>query len=596
MSLKFSCVHCGHRLKISSEQAGKNCKCPKCGQAFTAPALVPLPGAAVAAPSTTPGGSSGSKKRVRLILGARVAFAVLVGGILLAVYVYSRLHDVDQKLSDLSGDDPTARSSAVLWLAEADPQDSHRAHVTATLEPLIFDGDVRGNLDLDVVLRAYLRWANQDNVPSLIRMVENPNLPSWRPEKTGLVMETLGHLQDKRAADVLARKLSDPQLHDQAVDALKLLGPGAEDAVLDYMFAGDPATRQRAGDLLADYGTPPPKVIAEARRRLKSNDPDEQRAAAAWFADNPPDNDAEKARVAEPLAALLGDLSPEVNGVVLRALKLWATRDCLPQVVDYAQRLDKAEDSKKVAANRSVLIDVLAQFPDESAAGAIALQLKDPEHRAKAGQALLKLGPVANETVLGYVNHPDEGVRKEAGSLSRALKVAADSQLEQTLADVADARKARSRAALEHMARLRPDDANRAMVSKALNAPLLDTDTGIRDAALDAVRVWATQENSATLLQLLGGLRGERKESDAHVGDKVAKALISIGAGVEEPVLPLLKSPDGLVRREACSILAEIGTDKCLQALGDGGEAYATIDPGFYRQTQMAREKVMARE
>jgi HEAT repeat protein len=129
--------------------------------------------------------------------------------------------------------------------------------VTATLEPLLFQGDARGNVDPDLLLRAYLHWADQENVPCLIRMVENPNLPCWDTGKTGLVMQTLGKLQDNRAADALARKLDDPKLRDQAVDALKLMGPGAESAVVDYLFADDPATRQRAGDLLAAYGAAP---------------------------------------------------------------------------------------------------------------------------------------------------------------------------------------------------------------------------------------------------------------------------------------------------------------------------------------------------
>src|SRR5262249_25110273 len=163
---------------------------------------------------------------------------------------------------------------------------------------------------------------------------------------------------------------------------------------------------------------------------------------------------------------------------------------------------------------------------------AIALQLKDPGQRGKAAQALSKLGPVASGSVLQYLNHPDEGVRKEAASLCRLLKIPADRQLEQTLADVADARKARRRTALQHLARLGPEQASRVMVAQALNAPLLDPDAGIRDDALEAVRVWATQDNTATLLKLLGSLHGERQESDARAGDRVAQALVAIGPGV----------------------------------------------------------------
>ena len=316
--------------------------------------------------------------------------------------------------------------------------------MTAALEPLLFEGDVRGSLDPDLLLRAYLHWANTDNVPALIRMVDNPILPSWSPKKTGLVMATLGKLQDSRAAEALAGKLPDPQLHDQAADALKVLGAGAQDAVLEYLFADDAATRQRAADLLAAYGTKRETVIGEARRRLTSNDPEDRRSAAAWFAENPPDDDAERAEMAGPLAALLGDLSPKVNGLALRGLKLWATKDCLSQVVEFARRQEKAGANKEAAANNSALLDLLAQFPDATAAEAIALRLKDPALRGKAAQALVKLGPVATGAVLVYLNHPDADVRKEARSLCKLLNVPADRQLEQTLADVADKSKPRA--------------------------------------------------------------------------------------------------------------------------------------------------------
>jgi HEAT repeat protein len=164
------------------------------------------------------------------------------------------------------------------------------------------------------------------------------------------------------------------------------------------------------------------------------------------------------------------------------------------------------------------------------------------------------------------------------------------------LADVADARKARSRTALERLAGLRPDEASRALVSRALDAPLLDPDAGIRDSALDAVRVWATPENAATLVKLLGGLHGERAEGDARTGDRVARALITIGPGAEEAAVSLLKSPDGLVRRQACWVLAEIGSAKSVPSLEAVGGAYVTVDPDFYRQTRAAVARMTARQ
>jgi hypothetical protein len=579
MFIKFSCVKCGHRLKAYPEQAGKACKCSRCRQTLTVP---------------DPPEPARRPKRSRLLRVTCLAVA-LAAGIFLALLLYQRTHLIDQKVSALTAAAPETRARALLWLAEADPQDAYRPQVTAALEPLLVGGDARGSLDADLVLRAYLRWAAPDNVPALIRLVENPDLRSWDARKTGSVLQTLGKLQDDRAADVLARRLPDRRLRDQAVYALRLLGPGAEPAVLGYLFDGDPATRQRAGELLAEYRTAPATVLAEARRRLRSDDPAGQRAAAAWFADNPPAGDADRAAVAGSLVGLLGDLSTATNGLALRALKLWATPDSLPPVVDYARRLARAGATPEVAANKTALIDVLARFPDAAAANAIALQLTDPALRGQASQALAKLGPVAGGAVLRYLNHPDAGARQEAARLALVLNLPADRQLEQTLADVADARQSRGRTALQHLARLRPDAALRAKVSQALNAPLLDTDPGIRDDALGAVRVWATPDNTATLLRLLGNLHGTNGDGDARAAQKIAEALITIGPGAEEAVVPLLRSADALVRREACWVLAEIGTAASATPLRDAGMAYLSVDPDYYLQTQAAVARVTAR-
>jgi hypothetical protein len=582
MSIKFSCASCGHRLKAFPEQAGKTCKCPSCGQTMTIPAAPP------AAPVNR-------KRRLRLILGGAAAAAVLAGAIVLAVFLYGRFRDVDQKLGDLNCGAPEVRAQALLWLAQAQPQDSRRAQVTAALEPLVLEGDVQGNLDPDLVLRAYLHWANQDNVPAMIRMVEDHAMPCWNDKKTGQVMAALGKLQDKRAADALVGKLSDPRLHDQALDALRVLGPGAEGAVLDSLFVDDPDTQARAGELLAAYGTKPSTVIAEARRRLLSNDPEARRGAAAWLAENPPQDDAQKGEVAGALAGLLDDLSPQVNGLALRALKLWATRDCLPQVVAFAARQEKATD-KDAVANNSPLIDVLAQVPDEGAAEVLALRLKDPAQRDKAAQALLKLGPVAVGPVLKYLDHPNADVRKEARTLCRTLNVPAARQVEQMLADVGDAHKPRSLTALQELARLRPDEASRVKVSRALNAPFLDADPTIRAAALDAVRAWGTTENTAALLKLLSNVCGVNNPDTARTVESISQTLISIGPGAEDAVIPLLRSSEPAVRGAACRVLADVGTAKSVEPLQDAGREFLSGDFGFYTFTQTAVAKIAARK
>jgi hypothetical protein len=522
--------------------------------------------------------------------------------------------EIDQKLAAVRSGKPRAGRQALLWLAQADPQDALRFKVTGALEPALLDGDAGGALDPGLLLRAYLRWADRDNVPTLIRMVENPTAPSWGPQQAGLVIEALGKLRDRRAAPAIAAKLGDSRLHDQAVNALKVIGPRAEKVVIEYLFDEDPDVRLRANHLVEEYGTKPEVIAGEALARLKSNLADDPRGAALWFADNPPEDGTTKAKVAKLLTGLLDDLSPKTNAAAVRALKLWATKESLPGLLVFARREQKA------GLADPVLIDVLAQFPDARAAEAIALQLKNLSQRGKAVQALLKLGPAATGAVLGCVNHPDPGVRKEARSLARVLKVPADRLLTQTLTDIADPSAGRRRTALQYLAKLRPDPANRAKVARALNAPLVDPNADVRTGALNAVVVWGTKDNTSTLLKVLGDLPGTRPDLGPRVIDILASlhdsaaasvlaqgltdfrargvvgpALVAMGPAAEDAVIPFLRSADQGAQLAACGILAEIGTPKSLQPLKDAMDLSAWTSP-FVKQALIASQKIRARE
>jgi hypothetical protein len=446
-------------------------------------------------------------------------------------------------------------------------------------------------------------------------MVQNPPLTGWSPQKTALVMDALGKLHDERAGAALAGKLCDLALHDQAISALRLLGAKAEPAVLEYVFSDDPGTRQRASQLLADYGTKSKTIAAEARNRLRSKQPEVQYSAVVWFVDNAPTDEASKAEVAKLLGKLLDDISPAVGRQVLQALKHWATKDSLPPLLEYARR------EQKEPAGNQLLIEVLAQFPTESAAEAVALQLPNTHTRAKAAQALLKLGPVATKAVLEYIDHPDAAVHKEARSLSRLLKIPADRLLEQILVDVADSRVSRSRTALEHLASLRADELSRMKVSRALNASLLDANPALSDIALNAVAVWGSKENTDTLLkmlgnfdksatprnvyviEILGGLKDSRAAPElvkglaqAQVRPAVVKALKTLGPAAEEVVIPFVQSVDREIRLAACLILRDIGTGKSVEPLQIAYKMYGNVDGPFAQEVVVALQMIAARK
>jgi hypothetical protein len=625
--IRFTCPKCDKHLKAPPEYAGKHVKCMRCGHSITAPAPDQKPGPSWLEPPETVGLADPDraaptalrqnpqpKRMSPRLLGLGIGAAVLViAGVVLA-YVLLAPSRLDQALLDLRTSDPARSKSALQWLSEQDPLDAQRPKVTAALEVLIVDGDVHKNLDPDLVLRVYLAWADKDNAAAMTRMVQNPTMPNWSSQKTALVMTALAKLGDERAFPALAEKLADPKLHDQALNALRVAGPKSKNAVVAMAFDDNPDTRLRAQTLLDEFGASPKLIADEAFARLKSPQADVRRSAIGWFVKNSPNDGAQKAEGAKLLGKLLLDQSAKVSDKVLHALKTWAAKDCLPDLVEYARR-----DQKTVAGNPE-LLEVLARFPDPSAAEAMALQLTNSNTRAKAAQALLKLGPVADNAVLQYINDPDLAVQKEARALSRLLKISDDRQLDQTLKDVADSRIARSRAALHHLAQIRPDDASRAKVSKALNATLLEPTRGLSDESLNALIVWSSPENVDTLLKMLGpydksgmgrnarvieflgALKDPRAAAALAPGlehgrerSAVSKALKVIGAAAQNAVFPYLDSLNEATCIEACRILGEIGTDKSLDPLQ---KAYrrAGGDPVFSQELQVAMQRIMARK
>jgi HEAT repeat protein len=512
--------------------------------------------------------------------------------------------DVTQALDDLANGPGEARAAALDWLAKATPRDEARDRVTAAIEPLIFEGGDRRGLSVDRLLRAYLRWADPRNIPAMIRMIDDPPVAEkdrrdehrrkvWDANDVRMVMQALGNMKAKQAIGSLVSRLPDPALRNEAVSALRQIGPSAKDAVLDYLFDPDPQTRMRASDLLASYGTSPGVVAGAALDRLKSNTPAVKLAAAAWCGENGPANDKQKADGAAVLVKLLDGLDPHVNGTGLRALKLWATKDNLPQFLEYSRRLAESPRTPETNSNAALLIQTLAQFREASAATGIAVQLPNDAVRAEASQALLTQGAVAVDAVLSLINDPDPAVNKEARRLAGSFNVSEDRKIQQTLADVASERRSVARTALEHLSKMRPDETHRPAVSKALNASLGDSSADIVETALDAVAVWGTQENAGALLRLFPNFSdGKARPS----GQKVSNALIAIGPTVEDEVQRYLKSPDHALRCEACRILGEVGTKKSLRPLEEAGIAFRDKDPEFAKQTAVAGRKIELRK
>jgi hypothetical protein len=162
-----------------------------------------------------------------------------------------------------------------------------------------------------------------------------------------------------------------------------------------------------------------------------------------------------------------------------------------------------------------------------------------------------------------------------------AARPLTDAEAREIIAALKD-KKSRRKAA-ETLAKMKVPDEHQDEIAHALDPLLADSDDGVRDMATQALKVWATVDNVPALanvvmtesnvfararaMETLGQLKDKRgAEAVAALfvtsrGD-ARKSLEQMGPVAEPYVLPLLDSPDEGVRRDACQLLASIGTSK----------------------------------
>jgi hypothetical protein len=161
--------------------------------------------------------------------------------------------------------------------------------------------------------------------------------------------------------------------------------------------------------------------------------------------------------------------------------------------------------------------------------------------------------------------------------------------VDQALSDLRDFDQHKRKAALGRLAHAPVDAARRVEVAEAITPMLQDPDGWTRGDAAKALVVWGGPESVPALIQALKdpefGVRWSvidalkalkaPQAADAlasMVGEnrdraKAVDALKAIGPPAESAVIPLLRHGDMWVRREACLILKETGTEASVPGL-----------------------------
>ncbi|HEY1683212.1 MAG TPA: HEAT repeat domain-containing protein [Tepidisphaeraceae bacterium] len=124
---------------------------------------------------------------------------------------------------------------------------SRQSEVARALEPLMKHSEEMVRIESTKALAV---WAERKNIPSLSEGVHSTDIFV----RQGAI-EALGHIHDRRAAEIVASQLPDNQVQFQAEQALISIGPVAEPAVLPMLKNENWVTRLSACKILAAIGT-----------------------------------------------------------------------------------------------------------------------------------------------------------------------------------------------------------------------------------------------------------------------------------------------------------------------------------------------------
>lgn len=257
-------------------------------------------------------------------------------------------------------------------------------------------------------------------------------------------------------------------------------------------------------------------------------------------------------------------------------------------------------------------IEALGKIRDERAIPLVVSLMSRPNYSAAVEKAVSDFGAAAQPEIKKYLESDDKQMRADAARLLKKVGSKDNPELMLALNNLKSNDFMRRQEGAGWIAQQKAADKDKqAEVAAALEAALEDQDGGVRRQAAQALKIWATPDNSKGLIRALNqdddGVRhpaidtlGMLKEEMAIVplcqlmtikgGDrpKIIAALTSIGPKCEPTVLQLLGNQDKGVRIDACKVLQAVGTKASLPALNQLGTAAAAMKQNDVKNAAIA--------
>ncbi len=154
---------------------------------------------------------------------------------------------IAQALHDLKSSLPQTRKQALSRLARTPADASRRAEVAQAIVPMLQEPDGFTRSD---AAKALAVWGGPESTPALIEALKDTAFNvRWA------VLDALKELKDPQASEALAALVAEDKDRGKAVDALKAIGPPAEDAVIPLLSNGEDRVRVEACKILSVIGS-----------------------------------------------------------------------------------------------------------------------------------------------------------------------------------------------------------------------------------------------------------------------------------------------------------------------------------------------------
>jgi len=159
---------------------------------------------------------------------------------------------VTQAIAALKSADPNRRRAAATWLGQTTAIEARRPEVSTALDPVLRDPDQGIRLN---AVKAARVWATKENIPTLIKFIDDKFADPRPPEETYQAIELLIGFKDERAYWPIAHYASHWIDNAKGVGYLQQIGPAAEMEVAKRLTNPSNTIRQAAWKAIGIVGT-----------------------------------------------------------------------------------------------------------------------------------------------------------------------------------------------------------------------------------------------------------------------------------------------------------------------------------------------------